>query len=103
AHQQAHACGLRDTAAGPGDGHSVPQSGQERPHVGVGERQRVGKLTRVESSGRGAGLFTMKERVKLVGGECKVESDLGRGTRVVVRVPVTTDSAYEDNKGTHSG
>ncbi|MDY6916443.1 MAG: GAF domain-containing protein, partial [Chloroflexota bacterium] len=40
----------------------------------------VGKLTRVESSGRGAGLFTMKERVKLVGGECKVESDLGRGT-----------------------
>jgi len=39
----------------------------------------VNKLTRVDSSGRGAGVFTMKERVSLVGGECHIESRQGQG------------------------
>jgi signal transduction histidine kinase len=50
----------------------------------------VSKLTRVDPSGRGAGVFTMKERVGLVGGHCRIESRPGRGTRVAVRVPVTS-------------
>jgi len=48
----------------------------------------VSKLTQVDPSGRGAGVFTMKERVSLVGGNCRIESRPGRGTRVVVKVPV---------------
>ena len=48
----------------------------------------VKKLTRVDPSGRGAGLFTLKERVSLVGGNCRVDSQPGKGTRVTVHVPL---------------
>jgi signal transduction histidine kinase len=49
----------------------------------------VKKLTRVDPSGRGAGLFTLKERVSLVGGNCYIDSSPGHGTRVTVKVPLT--------------
>ncbi|MCR4393250.1 MAG: GAF domain-containing protein [Dehalococcoidales bacterium] len=49
----------------------------------------VSKLTRVDPSGRGAGVFTMKERVSLVGGSCYIDSSPGKGTRVHVKVPVS--------------
>jgi signal transduction histidine kinase len=62
----------------------------------------VSKLTRVESSGRGAGLFTMRERLKLVGGVGHVESELGRGTTVIARVPLVKDVADEEDSGTNS-
>ena len=62
----------------------------------------VSKLTRVDPSGRGAGVFTMKERVSLVGGHCRIESRPGRGTRVVVKVPVTRGESYEQDKSTNS-
>jgi len=62
----------------------------------------VEKLTRVDPSGRGAGLFTMKERVRLVGGYCRVESQPGQGTRVVVKIPVDRDVGDEEDKGTNS-
>jgi len=62
----------------------------------------VSKLTRVDPSGRGAGVFTMKERVGLVGGHCRIESRPGRGTRVVVKVPVTRGESYGENKGINS-
>ena len=48
----------------------------------------VSKLTRVDPSGRGAGLFTIKERVGLVGGKCRVDSHPGQGTKVTVKVPL---------------
>ncbi len=57
----------------------------------------VNRLTRVESSGRGAGLFTMKERVSLVGGECNVDSRPGKGTKVTVKVPLVGDVINEEN------
>jgi len=62
----------------------------------------VDKLTRVDPGGRGAGLFTMKERVSLVGGACRIESRPGQGTRVVVRVPLERDLADEEDKGFNS-
>jgi len=62
----------------------------------------VSKLTRVESSGRGAGLFTMRERLKLVGGVGHVESELGRGTTVIAKVPLVKDVADEEDSGTNS-
>ncbi len=57
----------------------------------------VNRLTRVESSGRGAGLFTMKERVSLVGGECNVDSRPGKGTKITVKVPLVGDVINEED------
>jgi signal transduction histidine kinase len=62
----------------------------------------VNKLTQVEPGGRGAGLFTMKERARLVGGSCHIDSRRGQGTKVVVRVPVMMDVADEEDKGPNS-
>ena len=67
-----------------------------------GKGFNVSKVTQVESSGRGAGLFTMKERVRLVGGNCHVESQAGRGTKVTVQVPLSTDLSHEEDQGTNS-
>jgi nitrate/nitrite-specific signal transduction histidine kinase len=44
----------------------------------------------------------MKERVKLVGGVCHIESRPGQGTRVVVNVPLGKDVAIEEDKGANS-
>ena len=38
--------------------------------------------------GSGLGLVGMRERVALVGGTCTVESEPGRGTRIVIELPV---------------
>lgn len=62
----------------------------------------VSKLTQVDPSGRGTGVFTMKERVGLVGGNCHIDSRPGRGTTVVVKVPVVGGEPYEEDKGTNS-
>lgn len=48
----------------------------------------VGKMIEVEPNGRGAGLFTMRERLRLVGGTGNIESSPGKGTRIIVTVPV---------------
>jgi len=62
----------------------------------------VKKLTRVDPSGRGAGLFTMKERVRLTGGSCRIDSRPGQGTKVTVKIPVARDVAYEEDKSADS-
>ena len=62
----------------------------------------VSKLTQVDPSGRGAGLFTMKERARLVGGDCRVESQPGRGTKVIVEIPVAREVPVEEDKGANS-
>ena len=62
----------------------------------------VSKLTGVEPSGRGAGLFTMRERLSLVGGVGYVESKPGRGTKVIAKVPLVRDVIDEEDKGIDS-
>jgi signal transduction histidine kinase len=62
----------------------------------------VSKITRVDPSGRGAGVFTMKERVNLVGGRCHIESAPGQGTNVFVKVPVARGEPFEKDQGPHS-
>ncbi|HEY94862.1 MAG TPA: GAF domain-containing protein [Dehalococcoidia bacterium] len=57
----------------------------------------VSKLTRVEKSGRGAGLFTMRERLHLAGGEGYVESEPGKGTKGIARLPIHKDDEHEEN------
>lgn len=60
----------------------------------------VSKLTRVDTSGRGAGVFTMKERARLVGGQCRIDSRPGQGTRVTVNIPLLRNMADEEDSGT---
>jgi len=62
----------------------------------------ISKLTRVEPGGRGAGLFTMRERLRLVGGIGHVESKPGKGTKVITKVPLVKDVADEEDKGANS-
>ncbi len=62
----------------------------------------VKRLTRVDSRGRGAGLFTMKERVSLAGGSCRVVSRPGQGTMVEVKIPLPGDSGDEKDTGADS-
>lgn len=42
----------------------------------------------VDESGRGRGLFGMKERASLLGGTCDIRSQPGKGTKIMVKVPV---------------
>ena len=62
----------------------------------------VTKITGVDKGGRGAGLFTMKERARLVGGRCRVKSQPEKGTRVVVKVPLKEFITDAENKGINS-
>ena len=55
----------------------------------------LSKITRVEPSGRGAGLFTIRERLRLVGGTDNVESKPRKGTKVTAKVPLVKDVADE--------
>jgi len=62
----------------------------------------VSKITRVDKGGRGAGLFTMKERARLVGGRCSIKSQPGEGTRIVVKVPLKGFLPDAEDKSTNS-
>jgi len=48
----------------------------------------VSQVKSIEEGGRGAGLFSMNERMLLLGGTCTVESKPGYGTTAVARVPI---------------
>jgi signal transduction histidine kinase len=60
----------------------------------------VSKITGIEESGRGRGVFSMKERVSLLGGACSIKSQPGEGTVVTARVPVIRSMADEEDKNT---
>jgi signal transduction histidine kinase len=60
----------------------------------------VSKLTDVEESGRGRGLFSMRERIGFLGGTSGVESKIGAGTTLWAKVPIGQDIIYDENKGT---
>jgi signal transduction histidine kinase len=62
----------------------------------------VSKITRVDKGGRGAGLFTMKERARLVGGGCSIKSQPGKGTRIVVKIPLKGFMADAEDKSINS-
>lgn len=63
----------------------------------------VEEITKVEKTGRGVGLFGMKERVTLVGGSCSVQSQPGQGTTIISEVPLTGSTVDAENKGVGSG
>jgi signal transduction histidine kinase len=49
----------------------------------------VSQITEIEASGRGGGLFGGKERVRLLGGECVIQSQPGQGTTATATIPIT--------------
>lgn len=62
----------------------------------------VSRLTDVEESGRGRGLFSMRERIGFLGGTSGVESRVGAGTTVWAKVPIGQDIRYDKNKSTNN-
>lgn len=60
----------------------------------------VSKLTQVEPSGRGAGLFTMRERARLLGGYGSIKSKPGLGTKVTAHIPLVRSIEDEKDKST---
>ncbi|MFP3879842.1 MAG: histidine kinase, partial [Dehalococcoidia bacterium] len=62
----------------------------------------VSKITDVEESGRGRGLFSMRERIGFLGGTSNLESKIGVGTSVWAKIPIGQDIGYGENKSTGS-
>ena len=62
----------------------------------------VSEITDVEESGRGRGLFSMRERIGFLGGTSGIESKIGKGTRVWARIPIGQEIGYAENKSTGS-
>jgi signal transduction histidine kinase len=60
----------------------------------------VSKITDVEESGRGRGLFSMRERIGFLGGTSGIESQIGQGTAVWARVPIRWRDEGAENKST---
>jgi signal transduction histidine kinase len=60
----------------------------------------VSRLTDVEESGRGRGLFSMRERIGFLGGTSGVESNIGAGTTVWAKIPIGQELRYGENKST---
>jgi len=58
----------------------------------------VSKLTDVEESGRGRGLFSMRERIGFLGGTSGVESSIGAGTTAWAKIPIGQDIRYGEDK-----
>jgi signal transduction histidine kinase len=59
----------------------------------------VNEITSIDSGGRGAGLFGMKERVTAAEGHCVIESQPGQGTRVIVQVPRVREATHAEDEG----
>ena len=57
----------------------------------------------VDESGRGRGLFGMKERASLLGGACDIQSQPGKGTRIMVKVPLYWSKADAKDRSADSG
>jgi signal transduction histidine kinase len=56
-----------------------------------GQGFNVSEITDVEESGRGRGLFSMRERIGLLGGTSGVESQIGLGTTIWAKIPIDQD------------
>jgi signal transduction histidine kinase len=62
----------------------------------------VAEITDVEESGRGRGLFSMRERIGFLGGTSGIESEPGKGTTVWARLPLGQEISYAKNQGPDS-
>jgi len=60
----------------------------------------VSGITDVEESGRGRGLFSMRERIGFLGGTSGIESKIGVGTTIWAKIPIGQDIIYGEDKST---
>jgi signal transduction histidine kinase len=60
----------------------------------------VSKITDVEESGRGRGLFSMRERIGFLGGTSGIQSRIGAGTTAWAKIPIGQDIRYGQDKST---
>ncbi len=67
-----------------------------------GQGFNVSEFTQIEESGRGRGVFGIKERVRMLDGACVIESKPGKGTTINVKIPVAWRGDAED-KGVGGG
>ena len=67
-----------------------------------GKGFNVAAITEIDDSGRGRGLFSMKERVIMLGGRCSIVSMPGQGTTVTIGLPVIRDMGDDQDKITSS-
>lgn len=49
---------------------------------------KIGKMNNKKRR-HGMGLMILKERIKLIGGDCSIHSELGKGTRAFAEIPLT--------------
>jgi len=63
----------------------------------------VNEITGIDQKGRGAGLFGMKERVTALGGNCTIESQPERGTKITSNIPRVRDVTHAEDKNLSSG
>ncbi len=54
----------------------------------------VSEITDVEESGRGRGLFSMRERIGFLSGTSGIESEIGKGTTVWASIPIGQEVLY---------
>lgn len=62
----------------------------------------VSQITDVEESGRGRGLFSMRERIGFLDGTSGIESRPGHGTIVKASVPIGESDEYAEDKSADS-
>ena len=60
----------------------------------------VSEITDVEESGRGRGLFSMRERIGFLNGTSGIESEIGKGTTVWAKIPLGQEGVYAKDTGT---
>ena len=67
-----------------------------------GQGFNVSEITDVEESGRGRGLFSMRERIGFLGGTSGIESEISKGTTVWAKIPIGKEVVYAKNQGSGS-
>jgi len=79
------------------------RAGSDRHYMVMVEDDGIGIQNKVMESGPGEhlGLNILEERAARIGGEIKIESDMGEGTRVILRFPIP-DNTPADNDETDS-
>lgn len=71
----------------------------------IDEGQGFDIATKHVPTGRGGfGLFSIRERIALIGGRCEIVSDRGKGTRATIVVPLSRGTVHAERQpGTASG
>jgi signal transduction histidine kinase len=67
-----------------------------------GQGFNVAEITDVEASGRGRGLFSMRERIGILGGTSGIKSELNKGTTIWAIIPIGQEIYYDKDKSAGS-